>query len=113
MKSTSSFALLVIAASCFLLPFVNAVDWPQWRGIERDGTSSENISPASWGKDGPKQLWRKEVSTGTSSVAISAGRLYTVGNKGNLDVVYCLNAATGAEIWKHTYPQPLDPRLLR
>ncbi len=110
MKSTSSFALLVIAASCFLLPFVNAVDWPQWRGIERDGTSSEKISPASWGKDGPKQLWRKEVGTGTSSVAISAGRLYTVGNKGNLDVVYCLNAATGAEIWKHTYPQPLDPR---
>lgn len=110
MKSTLSIALVVIAASCFLLPFANAVDWPQWRGIERDGTSSEKISPASWGKEGPKQLWRKEVGTGTSSVAVRAGRLYTVGNKGNVDVVYCLNAATGAEIWKHTYPQPLDPR---
>ena len=43
-------------------------------------------------------------------MAVSAGRLYTVGNKGNVDVVYCLNAATGAEIWKHTYPQALDPR---
>jgi outer membrane protein assembly factor BamB len=110
MKSTPSIALLVVAASCFLLPFVNAVDWPQWRGSERDGTSSEKISPASWGKDGPKLLWRKEVGTGASSVAVSAGRLYTVGNKANVDVVYCLNAATGAEIWKHTYPQPLDPR---
>ena len=43
-------------------------------------------------------------------MAVSAGRLYTVGNKGNVDVVYCLNAATGAEIWQHSYQQALDPR---
>jgi outer membrane protein assembly factor BamB len=109
-KSTPSLVLLVVSASCFLLPFANAVDWPQWRGINRDGISSEKISPANWGKEGPKQLWRKEVGTGASSVAVSAGRLYTVGNKGNVDVVYCLNAATGAEIWRHSYQQALDAR---
>ena len=43
-------------------------------------------------------------------MAVSAGRLYTVGNKGNVDVVYCLNAATGAEIWRHSYQQALDAR---
>ncbi|MGA7391612.1 MAG: PQQ-binding-like beta-propeller repeat protein [Terrimicrobiaceae bacterium] len=109
-KSSSLFALLVVSASCFLLSFADAVDWPQWRGINRDGISSEMISPASWGKDGPTQLWRKEVGAGASSVAVSAGRLYTVGNKGNVDMVYCLNAATGAEIWRHSYQQALDAR---
>jgi hypothetical protein len=64
MKSTPSLTLLVISASCFPLPFANAVDWPQWRGINRDGISSEKISPASWGKDGRADWMTLGVSTG-------------------------------------------------
>ena len=110
MKSMPSPTLFVVAGFCFSLPFAEAVDWPQWRGTNRDGVSSEEISPASWGKDGPKQLWKKEIGTGVSSVAVEAGRLYTMGNNDNTDVVFCLDAATGAEIWQHTYPQALDLR---
>jgi outer membrane protein assembly factor BamB len=109
-KSSSLFALLVVTASFLLLPFAHALDWPQWRGINRDGISSETIPPASWGKEGPKQLWKKEVGTGVSSVAVEGGRLYTMGNNGSTDVVFCLDAATGAEIWRHSYPQSLDDR---
>jgi outer membrane protein assembly factor BamB len=43
-------------------------------------------------------------------MAISGGKLYTVTNTGvtddektHEDVVYCLNALTGKEIWRHTY----------
>ena len=110
MKSTPSLALLAVSAYCFVHSFANAVDWPQWRGVNRDGISTEEISPAGWGKDGPKQLWKKGVGTGVSSVAVRGGRLYTMGNNGGMDVVFCLDAATGAEIWKHAYPQALDPR---
>jgi outer membrane protein assembly factor BamB len=108
-KSSSLFALLVVSVSLFQ-SLAHAVDWPQWRGTNRDGVSSEKISPASWGKDGPKQLWRKDVGTGVSSVVVRAGRLYTMGNKGGMDVVLCLDASSGAEIWRHTYPQELAPR---
>ena len=108
-KSSSLFSLLVVSASLFQ-SFAHAIDWPQWRGTNRDGVSSEKISPASWGKEGPKQLWKKEVGTGVSSVAVEGGRLYTMGNNGSTDVVFCLDAATGAEIWRHSYPQSLDPR---
>jgi outer membrane protein assembly factor BamB len=110
MKSTPSLALLAVSACCFVHSFANAVDWPQWRGINRDGRSTEEILPASWGKDGPKQLWKKQVGTGVSSMAVRGGRLYTMGNNGSMDVVFCLDAATGAEIWKHAYPQSLDAR---
>ena len=110
MKSMPSPTLFVVAGFCFSLPFAEAVDWPQWRGTNRDGVSSEEISPASWGKDGPKQLWKKEIGTGVSSVAVEAGRLYTMGNNDNTDVVFCLDAATGTEIWQHTYPQSLALR---
>ncbi len=50
------------------------------------------------------------VGTGVSSVAVTGGRLYTMGNSGSMDAVYCLDAATGAEIWRHTYPQSLGKR---
>ncbi|MBC8161398.1 MAG: amidohydrolase, partial [Roseiflexaceae bacterium] len=50
------------------------------------------------------------TGTGASSVAVKGGRLYTMGNSGNSDVVWCLDALKGTEIWKHTYPQPLDAR---
>ena len=110
MKSTPSLVLFVVTASFFLLPFAHALDWPQWRGINRDGISSEKISPASWGKDGPKQLWKKEVGTGVSSVVVRVGHLYTMGNKGGTDVVFCLDASTGAEIWRHTYSQGVEAR---
>lgn len=110
MKSTSAFALVGVFIFYLLNSSASGVDWPQWRGINRDGISSETISPATWGKDGPKQLWKKQVGTGVSSVAVTGGRLYTMGNSGKMDVVFCLDANTGAEIWRHTYPQPLDDR---
>lgn len=46
------------------------------------------------------------MGVGHSSFSIRDGRLYTMGNTNNVDTVYCLNAETGAEIWKFEYPCP-------
>ena len=48
------------------------------------------------------------MGTGYSSVAVSNGRVYTMGNRDKTDAIYCLNADTGAEIWKHSYPCVAD-----
>jgi outer membrane protein assembly factor BamB len=82
----------------------SAEDWPQWRGPERDGISNETQWSSMWPADGPKQIWRISVGTGYSSVAVSNGRVYTMGNKDKTDTIYCLDANTGTEIWKHSYP---------
>ena len=34
-----------------------------------------------------------------------------MGNTDNTDIVWCLDAATGKEIWTHKYPEKLDPKL--
>ena len=34
-----------------------AEDWPQWRGVSRDGKSGETGLLAQWPKDGPPLLW--------------------------------------------------------
>jgi outer membrane protein assembly factor BamB len=78
-------------------------DWPHWRGPNRNGISSEKGWLSAWPKTGPKQLWRISVGVGYSSVAVSNGRVYTMGNVKNTDTVYCLKADTGDVIWKHSY----------
>jgi outer membrane protein assembly factor BamB len=63
-----------------------------------------------WGQEGPAQLWRAQVGTGFSSVAVSRGRVFTMGNERNRDTVYCLDAETGEVVWRHSYDCSLDAR---
>ncbi|MBM3860390.1 MAG: alcohol dehydrogenase [Verrucomicrobia bacterium] len=84
-----------------------AGNWPAWRGPDRTGISAEQFTPTST----PKQLWKTNVGTGCATVSIADGRLYTMGNRRNTDIVWCLDDATGKELWKHEYPEPLAPHL--
>jgi outer membrane protein assembly factor BamB len=78
--------------------------WPSFRGPNHDGISTEsNWNPAALAA-GPKILWQVNVGKGWSSVAVSGQRLYTMGNVGDQDIVYCLDPATGKELWRHSYP---------
>jgi outer membrane protein assembly factor BamB len=76
--------------------------WPQWKGPDRDGLSRETDWVAE-GKNDP--LWSAQVGLGYSSVSIADGRLYTMGydNEGKLDLVWCMDAETGEELWAHAY----------
>lgn len=99
-----------LAGVCVFASFVAAAaDWPQWRGSDRNGFSAERVN-VKWGESGPPILWRASVGTGFSSIAVSAGKIYTMGNTNNTDAVVCLNATTGTQVWRHEYPSRLDPQ---
>ncbi len=89
---------------------VHAGDWPRWRGPELNGISKETGWSTAWPATGPPQLWRASVGTGFSSVSVAQGRLFTLGNKNETDTVYCLDAGTGKEVWRHSYQCPLDAK---
>ena len=99
----------IIFSGILLATAVNATDWPQWRGPNRDGISTETNWLAQWPASGPKQLWKTNVGMGCSAITVSQGRAYTQGNKDETDTVYCFDAATGTVRWKHSYPCPLAP----
>ncbi|MFH1718347.1 MAG: PQQ-binding-like beta-propeller repeat protein [Planctomycetota bacterium] len=84
-----------------------AEDWPNWRGPNHNGISSETGWLATWPQEGPKILWKCSIGTGFASMAVSGGRVYATGNIDDNDIVYCLDAVTGDEIWKKSYPCPL------
>jgi outer membrane protein assembly factor BamB len=86
-----------------------AADWPRWRGPAGNGISAEPIGNT-WPAAGPRVLWRAAVGTGFASVAVSRGRAYTLGNRENRDTIWCFDAASGKELWRHAYAARLDPQ---
>jgi outer membrane protein assembly factor BamB len=80
-----------------------AQDWPQWRGANRDAKASNFSAPQSW----PAQLtqkWKVTVGSGVSTPAVVGGRVYVFGRQDDNEVVRCLNAETGDEVWQAKYP---------
>ena len=79
----------------------NSLEWHQWRGPNRDGISPETGLLKRWSDDGPTELWRIALGEGFSGVSISDGRAYTMFVKGEDEIVVCLDASSGNEIWRY------------
>jgi len=110
-RNCGTLPVIVFAVLVWTVPFrVSALDWYRWRGPDANGISKETGWSIAWPIEGPKQLWKANVGTGFSSVSVSKGRVYTVGNKEKQDTVYCFDANTGAVLWKHPYAAPLDSK---
>jgi outer membrane protein assembly factor BamB len=103
--------ILFLAALLYFTTRADAADWPNWRGPNHNGISSETGWLAQWPVDGPKQLWKAAVGTGFSSITVAQGRAYTVGNRSDTDTVYCFDAETGSNVWKYSYACALNPNM--
>jgi outer membrane protein assembly factor BamB len=79
--------------------------WPQWRGPNRDGISTEKDFRTDWPEDGPGELlvWEQPIGSGYSSLAVADGRLFTMYGDGKKEAVVCLDAATGEKKWELIY----------
>jgi outer membrane protein assembly factor BamB len=78
-------------------------DWPQWRGPNRDGVSTETDILTDWPASGPKVLWEAKVGEGFSSVAVVKGRVFTIFQDGDNESVVSWDAESGKEVWRHSY----------
>ncbi len=87
---------------------VRADDWPRYRGPHLNGISQEKDWNWNWPSSGPKRLWKASIGQGFSNVAVANGRLFTLGSEEDTATVYCLDASSGREIWKYSYPEPLN-----
>jgi outer membrane protein assembly factor BamB len=75
-------------------------DWPQWRGPNRDGISSETGLLKSWPKEGPKILWRVPSGEGYAGIVIAKGRGYTMAGQSGSEFIICFDPTNGKEIWR-------------
>ena len=87
-------------ALLFALPLL-AIDWPQWRGVNRDGVSPETGLLKTWPAGGPRLLWKTQgLGEGYSAFSVSKGRLFTQGQRGNQGFVLALDADSGKKLWE-------------
>jgi len=94
--------------ACFaplLIAVPLAADWSQWRGANRDGITRDFVVPAIW-PAGLKEVWKVTVGEGHSSPVTSDGRVYVLARQNEEEVVLCLEASTGKQVWRATYPAP-------
>jgi outer membrane protein assembly factor BamB len=90
---------------------VHATDWPQWRGPNRDGISSEKGLLKDWPKDGPKLVWQvKDIGSGFSTPSIVGDRIYVLANQGlDNEFVEALSVTDGKKIWSTTIGKVGNP----
>src|SRR5205085_7544983 len=86
----------------------SADDWPQFLGPQRDGTSAETGLVKSWLPKGPPRLWQKDVGEGFSGPVVAEERLILFHRIKDEEVIECLKAASGAPLWKFSYPTSFE-----
>ncbi|MBM80403.1 MAG: alcohol dehydrogenase [Planctomycetaceae bacterium] len=86
-----SLALLVVSS-------VDAGDWPQFLGPQRNGISTETGLLDKWPGETPKQVWRVKGGVGHSGLAISDGKAVTTLQRGRGQELVVLDAKTGKEL---------------
>jgi outer membrane protein assembly factor BamB len=92
--------LLVTAGICALL--LMGTDWPQWRGPNRDGKAVGFAAPTTW----PKELsekWKVPIGDGVATPALVGDKLFVFTRQGDDEIIRCLDAASGKELWQHKY----------
>ena len=91
-------------AAALLAGFTSApaADWPEYRGPNHDGSTTEKIA-LKWPTTGPAIVWKTPTPTGFSSFAVVGGNAYTIVGRdvdgGPREVAVALDAATGKEAW--------------
>src|SRR5262245_66441800 len=70
---TSCAGLLFAGAACVVV--LHASDWPEWRGPNRDGRSTETNLPSKWSPSGENVAWSLPFG-GRSTPVIFGNRLY-------------------------------------
>ncbi|HAW27247.1 MAG TPA: hypothetical protein DCY03_03870, partial [Planctomycetaceae bacterium] len=97
-----------IVPSPFLPADVKEAGWPAVRGLHFRAHSPEIHIADTWPAAGPPVLWVKELGQGYSAFVARGNRVYTQGQNLQGQYVYCLDARSGTEIWKHWYDWPYE-----
>lgn len=91
---------LFLIGLCWTTTSIQAGDWPNWRGPDRDDVSKETGLLKDWPNEGPKLVWSNgDIGLGYSSFAIAGGKLITIGAREDTEFLICLDANDGKELW--------------
>jgi len=81
-------------------PQLIQAQWPQWRGLMRDGFSSETNLLKAWPAEGPKLLWSSDtIGDGYGSAIIMDKIIYIAGTRDSSEIITAFDL-DGKMIWQ-------------
>jgi outer membrane protein assembly factor BamB len=90
--------------------FIQAEDWPQFRGGNGTGVSASKGLPAEFSGEGA--AWRAKVGDGVGSPIVMKGRVFTTAMVGEGKcAVLAFDAASGKPLWKSEFDTGTLPRI--
>ncbi|MDH6356218.1 PQQ-like beta-propeller repeat protein [Parabacteroides sp. PF5-9] len=98
-------ATLFIFSAC---PIVNAQDWPQFLGPDRNSKSAQKGILKSWPEGGPEVLWSVNVGIGYGGPVVKNNKVYLLDRDETGDIMRCFDLQNGKELWKFSYDAPGD-----
>lgn len=84
-----------------------STDWPQWRGLNRDGAATFS-APSAW-PDTLNLKWKVDVGIGYSAPIIAGDRVYAFSRQGEDEVMRALDATSGKVLWETKYNATYKP----
>jgi len=81
-----------------------AQDWPQWLGPNRDARATGFKAPKTWPKELTKK-WKIAVGDGVATPALVGDKLYVFSRQDEKEVIRCLKASSGEEVWQDKYQE--------
>jgi outer membrane protein assembly factor BamB len=96
--------LFVLGMCLLLASHAWAGDWPQFLGPTRNGVYAGTDLAEAWPQEGPPVLWQKKIGQGFSGPAVADHKLILFHRLENEEVVECLEAGTGRQLWRFAYP---------
>lgn len=82
--------------------------WPQWGGPNRNFVVDAAPLATAWPAAGPRELWRRPLGDGFSSIVTDGTTLYTLYRDGANDVAIAMDARTGKTTWETRYAAPFN-----
>lgn len=95
----------LIQSAIILLPLfasgrLDAGDWPQILGPNRDGVAEGEQLPDSWPDGGPKTIWKYDVGSGFAGPVVVGNRVIVFHRVGDQERVETLSTTDGKQLWK-------------
>ena len=106
-----SLSVSIVAAGLTTIG-LHAEDWPQWRGVGRDGVWTDTGVVEQFPDTGLKVTWRVQIRGGFAGPAVAGGRVFvldyeeTPGSRtmDGTERLLALDEDTGAVQWTQTWP---------
>jgi outer membrane protein assembly factor BamB len=99
---------LLVASAAAIDAQRSPLDYPQWRGQLRDGSASAFTAPTAW----PELLtrrWTVSVGEGYATPLVVGDVVYVFTRIDGEEGVTALDAKTGRQRWRSSYPAPYTP----